>query len=49
MGKKSLTASGNIYICIGSQGGVPNGSTGGTAGYNGGGKGGNGFNYAGGG
>ena len=49
IGTKSLTASGNVYICVGKQGGVPNGTTGGAGGYNGGGKGGNGYNYAGGG
>ena len=38
----------NLYVCVGEQGKVNNGSTGGAAAYNGGGAGGNGANYVGG-
>ena len=48
IGNKSLNSSNNLYICVGSTGGIPSGNNGGSAGYNGGGKGGNGFqgNYS---
>jgi hypothetical protein len=45
IGRKDITVSGNLYLCIGQQGGLYNGYiAGGAGGYNGGGKGGNSFN-----
>ena len=42
IGYKSLGASNNLYVCVGSKGSSNSGNTGGNGGYNGGGKGGNG-------
>ena len=42
IGYKSLGASNDLYVCVGSKGGDILGNTGGNGGYNGGGKGGNG-------
>jgi hypothetical protein len=45
IGRKNITVSGNLYLCIGQQGGLYNGYiAGGAGGYNGGGKGGNSLN-----
>ena len=43
IGYKSLGASNNLYVCVGSKGGDNLDNTGGNGGYNGGGNGGNGF------
>ncbi|WP_024990758.1 glycine rich domain-containing protein, partial [Segatella albensis] len=43
IGYKSLGASNNLYVCVGSKGSSNSGHTGGNGGYNGGGNGGDGF------
>ena len=43
IGYKSLGASNNLYVCVGSKGGDNLGNTGGNGGYNGGGNGGDGY------
>lgn len=45
IGYKSLGASNNLYVCVGSKGSSNSGNTGGNGGYNGGGNGGNGFDF----